>query len=121
MPPTASERIEKFKAKFSPTVVSERFTKTADLTSRKVEVRQTELATIRDDVRQILNQDGIAPLMSGPYQAFANKLYGLLRSGGSIEVLQPQAQAYGNAWVAQGCVKTAISDILVYFGFSPLP
>jgi hypothetical protein len=119
--PTASERIEKFKAKYSPTVVSERYTKTADLASRKVEVRQTELATIRDDVRQILNQDKISPLMSGPYQAFANKLYGLLGSGGTVDVLQPQAQAYGQAWVAQGCVKTAINSILVYFGFSPLP
>jgi hypothetical protein len=117
---TASERIEKYKAKFSPTVVSERFTKVSDLTAKKVEVRQSELAQLRDDVRQILNNDGIAPLMSGPYIAFANKLYGLLRSGGTVQVLQPQAQAYAQAWVSLGCVKKAINDILVYFGFSPI-
>jgi hypothetical protein len=118
---SASERIEKYKLKFSPTVVSERYTKVSELTARKVEVAQTELASIRDDVRQILNENGIAPLMSGPYVAFANKLYGLLRSGGTVQVLQPQAQAYAQAWVSQGCVKSAINDILVYFGFSPLP
>jgi len=117
---SASERIEKYKVKFSPTVVSERYTKLADLTAKKVEVRQAELTQLRNDVRQILNQNGIAPLMSGPYVAFANKLYGLLRTGGTVQVLQPQAHGYANAWVAQGCKKEAINDILVYFGFSPL-
>jgi len=48
---SAAERIRKYKSKFDPTVVSARFTGVKDLAEAKVEVKQAELAQIRDDVR----------------------------------------------------------------------
>jgi len=122
---SAAERIRKYKSKFDPTVVSARFTGVKDLAEAKVEVKQAELAQIRDDVRAILNSHNIAPLWSGIFQAFSNRLYGLTQSGGSIESLQPVAQAEASAWLntlpTQEQAKSVINDILTYYGFSPLP
>jgi hypothetical protein len=95
------------------------------LAESKAEVRQSELAQIRNDVRTILNQNNIAPLWSGLFQAFSNRLYHLVDSGGSLESIQPIAQAEAQAWLntlpSQEQAKKAINDILVYYGFSPLP
>jgi hypothetical protein len=125
MPVSASERIAKYKSKFDPTVVGARFTGVKSLAESKTEVRQSELAQIRDDIRAILNQNKIAPLWSGLFQAFSNRLYHLVDSGGSLESLQPIAQAEAQAWLSTlptaEQAKRAINDILVYYGFSPLP
>lgn len=121
MAKTASERIAKYKLKFDPTVVGSRFTAVKDLAGSKVEVKQTELTQIRNDIRVILNENGIDPLFTAPYLSFANKLYGLMESGATPEALQATAQAYAQVWIARGCNSTVINDILVYFGFSPLP
>jgi len=121
----ATERIEKYRAKLDPTVVGTRFSAVKELAESKAVVRQTELAGIRDDIRQILNANDIAPLVSGIFQAFANRLYGLKGSGGSVGALEPIAHAEAQAWLSsipsETKAKAVINAILVYFGFSPLP
>jgi len=122
---SAAERIAKYKSKFDPTVVGSRFTAVKEIAESKVEVKQAELASVRDDVRTILNEHDIPPLYSGPFQAFANRLYGLTQSGASLTSLQPIAESEAQAWInslpTKETAKAVVNAILVYFGFSPLP
>lgn len=121
MPVSAAERIAKYKAKFDASVVGTRYTATKTLAESKQEVRQAELAQLRTDIRTILNENGISPLFTTPYLSFAMKLYGLQNSGASPSVLQGEVEALGNLWIARGCTKAVVNDIIVYFGYSPIP
>ncbi len=118
---SASERIQKYKAKYDPTVVGSRFAALKELAGTKVEVAQSELTQIKNDIRVILNDHGISTLFTVPYLSFANRLYGLQRTGVTPEVSQNEAQALAQVWIARGCMPEVINDILVYFGYSPLP
>ena len=75
MAKTAAERIAKYKAKFDPDVARARFAAVKDLAGEPQEARQTELSSVRDTVRAILDSKGVPSIGTILYLSYANKLY----------------------------------------------
>ncbi|MBS7251860.1 MAG: hypothetical protein KIH08_14905 [Candidatus Freyarchaeota archaeon] len=117
---TAEMRIAKYKAKFDPEVARIRFSAIKDLAGTQQEARQSELADLMSQVRDILNANAVPRLFTVVYTSFANKLYSISRviSGSAF---QTEATQQANIWVQQGAIKDVINQILAIFGVSPLP
>lgn len=111
-------RAKKFELKWDPDVVRSRWSALKEISVEQQRSRQAEMAELRDAVREILNEAGINPIFSAPYQAFALKLYGIDRSySGNVRTNEMQG-AYLE-FKRKGCSETVLTAILGLFGVSP--
>jgi len=116
----ASIRVSKYKGKFSPAAVSDRFTALKDLAGSLQEVQQTRIHEVQSLVRSVLNEQGVSPLFTAPYMSLAMKILGLEgRFDGAC--LDAEVSAQANLWVSRGCDKDVVNAILIAMGYSPLP
>jgi hypothetical protein len=116
----ASIRVSKYKGKFSPAAVSDRFSALKDLAGSLQEVQQTRIHEVQSLIRSVLNEQGISPLFTAPYMSLGMKILGLEgRFDGAC--LDAEVAAQANLWVSRGCDKNVVNAILVAMGYSPLP
>jgi hypothetical protein len=115
----ASIRVSKYKGKFSPTAVSDRFTALKDLAGTLQEVQQTRIHEVQTLVRSVLNEQGISPLFTAPYMSLGLKILGL---EGKFDgaCLDAEVTAQANLWISRGCDKDVVNAILTAMGYSPL-
>jgi len=66
---------KKYQAKFNPTVISTRFTDVQQIALDRAQEGMNAVATVRDLVRPVLDEYGIAGGMRATYLAFATALY----------------------------------------------
>jgi len=66
---------KKYQAKFNPTVVSTRLTDVQQIALDRAQEGMNAVATVRDLVRPVLDEYGIAGGMRATYLAFATALY----------------------------------------------
>jgi hypothetical protein len=71
---TGIDMFRKYQAKYNPTVVSTRFTDVQSIALERAQVGLSNIATIRDLVRPILDSEGVGGGMRGTYLAFATAL-----------------------------------------------
>jgi hypothetical protein len=116
----ASTRVAKYKGKFSPTAVSDRFTALKDLSGTLQEVQQTRIHEVQSLIRSVLNELGVSPLFTAPYMSLGMKIVGL---EGKFDgaALENEVSAQATLWVSRGCDQDKVNAILVAMGYSPLP
>jgi len=129
---TGTERSDKYGAKFDATVVQARYTATAEMAKAKQVAMQQALAQKNGNVRAILNEAGVFPIVTIQYQAFSNKLFGICnRFAGLMTTpsLSNTAIAQANAeyvkWKAYGSTAAVLQDIWALYsdmiGSAPSP
>jgi hypothetical protein len=132
MTKTGAERSDKYSAKFDATVIGARYTATAEIAKAKQVAMQAALATINSGVRSILNEEGVFPIQTVQYQAFANKLFGICNKFAgmmTVHVLSntaiAQAETEYTKWKAYGSTSTVLQAIWDLFsdmlGTAPSP
>jgi hypothetical protein len=110
-----SDRSAKYDAKFDATVIATRYTATAAIAKAAQATMQQLLATKNGNVRAILNEAGIYPILTVQYQAFCNKLFGICnRLAGltTTPVLSPSATLQANVAIATFKKYGADEDVL---------
>jgi hypothetical protein len=115
----APTRVAKYKGKFSPTAVSDRFTALKDLSGSLQEVQQTRIHDVQTLIRGVLNTQGISPLFTAPYLSLAMKILGL-EGKFDGQCLEDEVTAQATLWVSRGCKKDVVNAILVAMGYSPI-
>jgi len=132
MTKSGTDRSDKYSAKFDPTVIGARYSATSDIAKNKQIAMQAALATINSSVRAILNEEGVFPIQTMQYQAFANKLFGICNKFAGMmgehtlsNSAIAQAQAEYVKWKAYGSTDTVLQSIWALFsdmiGAAPSP
>jgi hypothetical protein len=112
--------VSKYKGKFSPAAVSDRFSALKDLAGSLQEVQQTRIHEVQSLIRSVLNEQGISPLFTAPYMSLGMKILGLEGRFDGV-ALENEVAAQANLWVSRGCDKDVVNAILVAMGYSPIP
>jgi hypothetical protein len=107
---SGADRAAKYKAKFDAEVVRSRYAATADLAKEAQATLQEQLATKTAQVRQILNDNGIMPILTAPYLSFSHKLFGIVRKF-SGQTAVNTAQLEYDKWKAMGLNTTVLQAI----------
>jgi len=111
---TGTDRSDKYTAKFDPEVIRTRYTATRDIANAKQVDMQGKLAIKNAAVRGFLNEAGILPIRSVEYQAFSNKLFGIVHKLGS-GTINPAAIAVAQlqyvVWKGYGSTATVLQSI----------
>ena len=115
---SADLRITKYTQKFSPTVVSERFTNLKDMAVAEVQVRFSEFAQLEATVKSAIESLVPYPTLIPQYLALARELQAKAHKYGGL-VLYNEAQMVKTKWVGRGLVGSVIDVILGVIGISP--
>ena len=115
---------QKYQAKYDPTTIGTRFGQVQSVALARAQDGMVTIATIRDLVRPLLDQQGIAGGQRGTYIAFALALAKhVLRSKGEAAVNIANGlkayftQAYGlNPDILQSIVNLVVPWIAYYYG-----
>jgi len=125
---SATNRVQKYKAKIDADVIRSRIASYGDYMKTQQETKQAEIATIQSDVKNIVDSHGIAPTLVIPFMRIAMKLY-KLKSKHSGSVLENEAKyeldKEYNRLVDSGFDATkageVLSDIASYFDITWTP
>lgn len=94
------DRSDKYAAKFDPTIIQSRYTKTQAIAIAGQVTMQKALAEKNASVRALLNAAGVFPILTVAYQAFSNKLFGICNRFAGLTTtpsLSPTATAQATA------------------------
>jgi hypothetical protein len=78
--------------------------------------KQAEIVGHQQFVRDTLNEAGISPAFTMPYQACAMNLYGLINKGFSGQCFDDEAKIVLDKWYARGCDDGVLVTIAEHFG-----
>ena len=113
----ATARNAKYAAKNDPDAIRIRFAnQKADMDTNQ-QSKQSEIADLQAQVRDILDSLGIAAIMSVPYQAACMKLYGLSNRFGGNTFLN-EAKRYLDNFSSMGLSEDALVAIAQIFNVS---
>ncbi len=120
---SATTRIAKYKAKIDADVIRSRIAAYGDQMKTLQEAKQTEVTTIQEEVKSIIDNHGIAPTLVIPFMRVAMKLYKLSKKH-SGEVFANEARFELDKeymrLVTSGFDATraeaVLADIAAYFG-----
>ena len=109
---TGLEMYKKYEKKFNPTVVGTRFTDIRDLALERAQAGLNAIGTVRDLVRPLLDEYGIAGGERGTYLAFATTLYRhIARQKG--EVAKKTASGLKSYFVTSYGLDPAVLDDII--------
>lgn len=95
---SGEERAAKYQYKYDPEAIRLRFSATKDLATTKQASKQEQLANIAQQVRALLNQEGVPPVFTISFLSFANKLYAITNKF-SGEAAKIQAEGEYKKWI----------------------
>jgi len=95
----AIERLKKYEGKFDADVVSKRYTTVKDLAVEKATTAQSDLVTAAQAARSAMEDEGVAAILSGFFQSFANMCIGIKRKYGIGIVAAHEVQSGAKYWL----------------------
>ncbi|MEO2151437.1 MAG: hypothetical protein ABGW50_02115 [Thermococcus sp.] len=119
-PRSFRDMVEKYTAKFDPATIATRFNEVKDIALARYEDAMSVIANVQDEVRNILNEEGVPPALWGPYIAFAEQLAkkSFSFSGAALQKVASGLKAY---FVTAHHLDPAILDRIIELVVGEVP